>query len=43
MIPEDELKQMQDYEVEALRAIYMEDYEDLASKSAWNVSRTMEI
>lgn len=36
MLPE-EFKELQDYEVEALRAIYMDDYEDLNSKSAWNV------
>jgi hypothetical protein len=35
-----ELRETQDNEVEALKAIYMDDYEDCGGsiKSAWNVS-----
>lgn len=34
---EEELHEIQDYEVEALKAIYMDDFKDVEVKGAWNV------
>jgi hypothetical protein len=37
--PEQELEEIQKNEVEALKAIYMDDFQDCTQSVAWNVSR----
>lgn len=35
----EELKEIQQNEIEALKAIFMEDYQEVVNKTAWKVSQ----